>query len=48
MEYEASMGSLIVTYTVSKISFGPVAVAKFDLPKAGYRVLSYAESKGGK
>lgn len=48
MEYEASLGNLIVTYTVSKISFGPVPVAKFDLPKAGYRVLSYAESKGGR
>ncbi|HVG14586.1 MAG TPA: DUF4412 domain-containing protein [Chitinophagaceae bacterium] len=48
MEYEASMGSLIVTYTVSKISFTPVAAAKFDLPKAGYRVLTYAEIKGAK
>ncbi len=48
MEYEASMGSLIVTYTVSKISFSPVPAIKFDLPKTGYRVLTYAESKGGK
>jgi GLPGLI family protein len=48
MEYEASMGNLIVTYTVSKISFSPVPAAKFDLPKTGYRVLTYAESKGGK
>jgi len=48
MEYEASMGNLIVTYTVSKIVLGPVPFAKFDLPKAGYRVLTYAESKGGK
>jgi GLPGLI family protein len=48
MEYEASMGNLNVTYTVSKISFGPVTAAKFDLPKSGYRVMSYAESRGGK
>ena len=48
MEYEASMGSLIVTYTVSKISFSPVPAVRFDLPKTGYRVLTYAESKGGK
>jgi GLPGLI family protein len=48
MEYEASMGSLIVTYTVSKISLSPVTAAKFDLPKAGYRILTYAESKGSK
>ena len=48
MEYEANMGNLNVTYTVSKISFVPVTAAKFDLPKAGYRVMTYAESKGGR
>lgn len=35
------------TYTVSKISFNPVPASKFDLPKSGYRVMTYAESKGG-
>ena len=48
MEYEASMGKLNVTYTVSKISLAPVSVAKFDLPKTGYRIMTYAESKGRK
>lgn len=48
MEYEAAMGRLNVTYTVSKISFNPVPVAKFDLPKSGYRVMTYAESKGSR
>ncbi|MER3470856.1 MAG: hypothetical protein C4330_05855 [Chitinophagaceae bacterium] len=47
MEYETNLGNVKVTYTVSKISFAPVAASKFDLPKAGYRVLTYAESKGG-
>jgi len=46
MQYETTMGNLKVTYTVSKISFGTVPAAKFDLPKAGYRVMTYAESKG--
>lgn len=46
MEYEASIGNLNVTYTVSKISFSPVPAAKFDLPKAGYRIITYEESKG--
>ncbi len=46
MEYESNMGSLKVIYTVSKISFNPVPAAKFDLPKSGYRVLTYEESKG--
>lgn len=46
MEYESNMGSLKVIYTVSKISFSPVPAAKFDLPKSGYRILTYEESKG--
>lgn len=48
MEFESSIGSLKVTYTVSKISFSPVPAAKFDLPKAGYRVMTYEESKGSR
>lgn len=46
MEYESNMGNLKVTYTVSKINLSPVPAARFDLPKSGYRVLSYEESKG--
>lgn len=48
MEYEASMGKLNVTYTVSKISLSPVPASKFDLPKSGFRIMTYAESKGKK
>lgn len=47
MEYEVETNGQKVTYTVSKISFSPVPAAKFDLPKSGYRILTYAESKGG-
>lgn len=49
MEYETtnSKGEK-TTYTVSKINFGPVPAAKFDLPKSGYRIMTYAESKGGR
>lgn len=46
MEYESSMGNLRVKYTVSHISFNPVPASKFDLPKSGYRIMTYAESKG--
>ncbi len=46
MEYESVVGNLKVTYTVSKINFNPVPVVKFDLPKVGYRILTYEESKG--
>jgi GLPGLI family protein len=47
LEYETTMGNFKMTYTVSKINFSPVPAAKFDLPKTGYRVLTYAESGGG-
>jgi GLPGLI family protein len=46
MQYEASIGKLMVTYTVSSINFNPVPQSKFDLPKSGYRVMTYEESKG--
>jgi len=48
MEYEASLGNMIVTYTVASINFNPVQQAKFDLPKSGYRVMTYEESMGGR
>ncbi len=46
MQYEAKMGKMNVTYTVSSINFNPVAQSKFDLPKSGFRVMTYEESKG--
>ena len=48
MEYEAISKDKKITYTVSKISLSPVQAAKFDLPKSGYRVMTYAESKKGR
>lgn len=48
LEYETTLGNLKVTYTASKVSFAPVSSTKFDLPKSGYRVMTYQESKGGK
>lgn len=46
LEYEVNTADRKVTYTVSKISFSPVPASKFDLPKAGFRIVTYAESKG--
>jgi GLPGLI family protein len=46
MQYEATIGSMKVTYTVSGINFNPVSQAKFDLPKSGYRIMPYEESMG--
>lgn len=48
MEYETNVGSMKVTYTVAKISFNPVPITKFELPKSGYRVMTYQESKNAK
>jgi GLPGLI family protein len=48
MQYEANLGKQKVTYTVSSINFNPVPAAKFDLPKSGYRLMTFEEStKGG-
>lgn len=47
MQYEATQGKRMVTYTVSSINFNPVSQSKFDLPKAGYRLMTYEESKRG-
>jgi GLPGLI family protein len=46
MQYEATLGKLKVTYTVSSINFNLIPAAKFDLPKSGYRVMTYEESLG--
>ena len=48
LEYETTLGKLKMTYTASKVSFAPVPASKFELPKSGFRVMSYQESKGGK
>ncbi len=47
LEYESNLGTNKVTFTASKISFDPVPASKFDLPKTGFRVMTYQESKGG-
>ena len=46
MEYETTIGTLKVTYTVAKVSFNIVPAIKFELPKTGFRVMTYEESKG--
>jgi len=43
MQYDASRGNDKVTYTVSNIEFSVVPLAKFDIPKTGYRVMTYTE-----
>lgn len=45
LEYESNLGKSKVVFTASKISFDPVPASKFDLPKAGFRIMTYKESK---
>ena len=45
MEYEVGIGNRKVIFSVTKISLNLIPTAKFELPKSGYRILSYAESK---
>jgi GLPGLI family protein len=47
LEYESDMGQNKVSFTASMISFEPVPASKFDLPKKGFRIMTYQESKGG-
>lgn len=44
MEYEVEMDKYAIKYTASAVSFNPVPVSRFDIPKTGYRELSYEES----
>lgn len=45
LEYELTQGKLKIKYTVSRINMNPVPASKFDIPKSGYRELTYDESK---
>lgn len=45
LEWELSQGKFTIKYTLSKINMNPVPVSKFDIPKSGYRELTYEESK---
>jgi len=45
LQYEVQTGKLKFIYTINKIDFAALSQAKFDIPKTGYRVITYAESK---
>lgn len=48
LEYELTQGKLTIRYVVSQVSLNPVPVSKFDIPKTGYREMTYEESKKGR
>ncbi len=45
LEYELTQKNLTIKYTVTTINLNPVPASKFDIPKSGYRELSYEESR---
>ncbi|MBA2249394.1 MAG: hypothetical protein H0W12_04300 [Chitinophagaceae bacterium] len=45
LQYESQSGKLQLKYTLSRISFDVVSASKFDIPKSGYRVLTYDETQ---
>ncbi len=45
MQYEWQSGKTKFKYTLSKITFDAVASSKFEIPKSGYRVMTYDETK---
>jgi GLPGLI family protein len=45
LEYELTKGNYSIKYSVAKINLNPVPESKFDLPKIGYREMTYEESK---
>ena len=44
LEYEGQKKDMKFKYTISKISIENVPASKFEIPKSGYRVLSYEET----
>jgi hypothetical protein len=45
VQYEVADGKYKYSYTLSKIDLTPITSAKFDLPKSGYREMTYEESE---
>lgn len=45
VQYEMHSGKMKFKFTLSKINYGPVPSTKFEIPKSGYRMLTYEETK---
>lgn len=45
LEWELTQGKLQIKFTLSKINMNPIPASRFDVPKSGYRELSYEDSK---
>ena len=45
VQYEMQSGKMKFKFTLAKITYDAVPLSKFEIPKSGYRVLTYAETK---
>lgn len=45
VQYEMQSGKMTLKFTLASISYNPVSSSKFEIPKSGYRVLTYDETK---
>lgn len=45
VQYEMQTGKMKFKFTLAKINYSSVPVSKFEIPKSGYRVLTYEEAK---
>ncbi|HSF46103.1 MAG TPA: hypothetical protein VLA58_08825 [Chitinophagaceae bacterium] len=43
LEFESVVGSMRVNYSASRVSFDPVPIRQFEIPKSGYREMTYDE-----
>lgn len=45
VQYEMETGKMKFKFTLAKINYSSVPASKFEIPKSGYRVLTYEEAK---
>lgn len=45
VQYEIQSGNLSFKYTLSNLNYDAIPAAKFEAPKAGFRVMSYEENQ---
>ncbi|MEO8771447.1 MAG: hypothetical protein ABI402_15230 [Ferruginibacter sp.] len=45
VQYELQSGKLKFKYLLSNVNYDPVPAAKFEIPKTGFRIMSYEETQ---
>lgn len=45
LEYESTVGGIRVKYAAASVSLDPVPIHRFEVPKSGYREMTYEESQ---